>query len=176
MVKASPKGVTLIEVITVLALLGVLMTAWAYSFNPILMALSSQQDRMGLNMLQSGLEKAASDLRSAVALQNDPNKAIRYTLRESGVVRSYILYLYHPSDSWPPNFTQSTYQLRKASLTGGISGTFSYGSGDLILRDVVPPPLSDLSAAGSVATMDVTLKKGDETFRLLCKVKRRAPG
>jgi len=176
MVKASPKGVTLIEVITVLALLGVLMTAWAYSFNPMLMALSSQQDRMGLNMLQPGLEKVASDLRSAVALQNDPNKAIRYTLRESGVERSYILYLYHPNDSWPPNFTQSAYQLRKASLTGGISGTFSYGSGDLILRDVAPPPLSDLSAAGSVATMDVTLKKGDETFRLLSKVKRRAPG
>ncbi len=155
-------------------LVGVLMTAAAYAMNPILLAWSSQQDRMELQRgLQHGLEKALRDLRPATALQTDADDAVRYTLWESGVSNSYILYLYHSSDSWPPAYNQTGYQLRKASLTGGIGGTFTYGAGDLLVRDIKPPPDSDLSVSGSVAVVDLTLVRADETFRLLERVKRR---
>ena len=174
MVGTTSNGVTLIELVISLLLFSVLMTAVAFSMNPILLAWSSQQDRMELQrQVQHGLEKAIRDLRVADALQNDANDAIRYTVRESGTDNSYILYLYNASDSWPPAFNQTSYQLRKASLSGGISGTFTYGSGDLLMRDIQPPTTSDLSVSGKVAILDLTLIRGDETFRLTERVKRR---
>lgn len=171
----TAKGITLIEMVISLLLAGVLMTATAYAMNPILLAWSSHQDRMELErQAQHGVERAIRDLRLATAFQNDANDAIRFSLLESGVSNSYILYLYHANNSWPPAFDQTSYQLRKASLTGGIGGTFAYGDGTLLLRDAQPPPTSDLSVSGSVATLDVTLVRNtDETFRLSQKIRRR---
>ncbi len=168
------RGVTLIELVIALLLFAVLMTAAAFAMNPILLAWSSQQDRMELQRgVQQGLEKAIRDLRLAKALQNDASDAIRYTIRESGTDNSYILYLYNASDSWPPAYNQTNYQLRKGNLSGGIGGTFTYGGGDLLMRDIQPPATSDLSVSGKVATFDLTLVRGDETFRLLERVKER---
>jgi hypothetical protein len=162
-------------IITLLLFAG-LMTATAVSINPILLAWSSQQDRMELQRQnQHGLEQAIRKLRLANALTNDANDAIRYTVRESGTDNSYILYLYNASDTWPPAFSQSSYQLRQAPLSGGINGTFTYGAGDLLTRDIKPPTTSDLSVSGSVATLDLTLTRFDETFRLIERVKRRNP-
>ena len=165
----------MIELVIALLLFAVLMTAAAFAMNPILLAWSSQQDRMELQRgVQQGLEKAIRDLRLAKALQSDANHAIRYTVRESGTDNSYILYLYNASDaSWPPAYNQTSYQLRKVSLSGGIGGTFTYGDGDLLMRDIQPPTTSDLSVSGKVATLDLTLVRGDETFRLLERVKER---
>ena len=153
---------------------GVLMTALAFSLNPILLAWSSQQDRLGLQrQAQHGLERAVRDLRLALAVQNDPKDAIRYTLREGGAVNAYILYLYSVGDIWPPAYGQPRYQVRRTPLIGGINGTFTYGSGTLLMRDVQPPPTSDLSVSGSVATLDLTLARGNETFHLLERTRRR---
>jgi type II secretory pathway pseudopilin PulG len=164
----------LIELLVSTALVGVLMTAVAYSMNPILLAWASHQDRMDLQrQSQHGLERALRDLRLATAFQNDSSDAVRYTVRESGISNSYILYLYNSANVWPPAYDQTRYQLRKASLTGGIGGTFTYGAGDLLMRDVQPPTTSDLSVSGSVATVDLTLVRSDETFRLIERVKRR---
>ncbi len=172
----TTNGITLLEVLISIGVFSALLAATAYALNPILLAWSSQQDRMELQrQLQHGLEKAVRELRTAVALQNDSSDAIRFTLRESGVSNSYILYLYNAGDTWPPAYSQTTYQLRRASLTGGISGTFTYGAGSLFLRDVKPPASSDLSVSGSLATLDLTLSRADETFRLLERAKRRNP-
>ncbi|MBI3616439.1 MAG: prepilin-type N-terminal cleavage/methylation domain-containing protein [Candidatus Omnitrophica bacterium] len=171
------QGWTLIEVVIVLLLFAVLLSAAAMSLNPILLAWSSHQDRMNLQrQIQLGLERGIRDLRLAGAMQNDATvtAAIRFTVRESGINNSYILYFYNASDAaWDNTYTQSSYQLRKAALTGGIGGTFTYGSGDLLMRDVQPPAASALSVSGSVATLDLTLIRGDETFRLIERVKRR---
>ena len=119
----------MIELLITLVLFGVLMTAVAMAMNPILLAWSTHQDRMELQrQVQHGLEKAVRDLRLADAYQDDANDSIRYTVRESGVNNSYILYLYNSANSWPPAYDQTTYQLRKATLTGGIGGTFTYGA------------------------------------------------
>lgn len=175
--KQSPRrGVTLVELLIALVLFGALMSAAALSFQPVLLAWSSQHDRMELQrQAVHGLERAVRDLRQATSLQNDSNDAIRFTLRESGVSNSYVLYLYNAADTWPPAFNQSTYQLRKASLTGGIGGSFTYGDGTLLMRDVQPPTTSDLSVSGSLATLDLTVARFDETFRLVDRVKRRNP-
>ena len=164
----------MIELIIALLLFGVLMTSAAMAMQPVLLAFSSQQDRWELTRTsQQGLEQAVRQLRLATSFANDANDAIRFAVRESGSSNSYILYLYHGSDSWPPSYNQSVYQLRQASLSGGINGTFTYGDGTLLMRQIKPPTDSDLSVSGSVATLDLTLTRGDETYRLVERVKRR---
>jgi len=136
------------------------------SWGDRLIALDIQED------LRQGLEKMLRDLRLATAIVS-ANDAIRYTVRESGVNNNYIFYLYHPSDTWPPLYTQSVYQLRKAPLSGGINGTFTYGAGSIYMKEVKPPPVSDLSTLGTVVTMDLTVSKYNETFHLLEKIRPR---
>ncbi len=168
------KGVTLIELMISILLFAMLMTASAFAINPVLLGWSSQQDRMEIQRsVQDGVEKATRDLRLAGTLQNDANHAIRFTVRESGVQNSYIFYLYNAADAWPPAYNQTTYQLYKASLTGGINGTFTYGAGTLLIRNISPPPTSDLSVSGSTATLDLTLSRGNETFHLAKEIKKR---
>ncbi len=170
----SDRGVTLIELLITLLLFAVLMTATAYSINPIFLAWSNQQDRMGLQRsVQDGIDKGIRHVRKANALQNDVNHAIRFTVRESGVQNSYILYLYNSANTWPPAYNQTRYELREATLVGGIGGTFTYGSGTLFVRGVSPPPTSDLAVSGSVATLDLTLNQNVETFHLIERAKRR---
>ncbi|MBI3332822.1 MAG: type II secretion system protein [Candidatus Omnitrophica bacterium] len=166
---------SLVELIIAMLLFSVLITAGAMSFHPILRAWPSQQDRMGMGrQVQHGMEGAIRQLRPATALQNDANGGIRLTVRENGNLNSYILYLYHPSDPWGLPFTQADgYQLRQAGLTGGINGSFTYGEGTLLMQYLKAPPDSNLSSSGSVATLDLTLSRGDDTLRLIERVKRR---
>lgn len=122
--------------------------------------------------LRQGMERMLQDLYLAQAIASS-NDALRYTVRESGVNNHYIFYLYHPSDTWPPLYNQTVYQLKKTTLSGGINGTFTYGSGLLYVKEVKPPPTSDLSLSGTVATIDLTVSKSDETFHLLQKIRPR---
>lgn len=183
------QGLSLVELIMATFFFGVLTTAIALSMNPYLLAWSSQQDRLELqHQLRHGLDVGLVSLRSAAKTLGDPADAIRFTrweltplpgLGSIGTETGYILYLYHPSDVWPPTYTQPAYQLRLARLTAGmtgaINGTFSYGSGTLLMRDLKPPPATDLSVLGKVAILDLTGLRGDEQFRLIEKVKRRGP-
>lgn len=172
-----PYGVTLVELMVTLGLFAALMTAVVLSFRPILLAWSNHQDRMSLQtQVQAGMEKVIRDLRLAKAMQSDTmvTDAIRFTVRESGVDNSYVFYLYSANDPlWDNTYPQPSYQLRKAGPTVGIGGTFTYGSGTLLIQNIQPPPVSDLSVSGSVATLDLTLVRFDETYRLFEKVKRR---
>ncbi len=123
---------------------------------------------------EHGLEKAIRNLRAAVALQNDPSNAIRYTLQQGAVQNSFILYLYNAADPFLPPYTQLTYQLRQAPLVGGIGGKFIYGAGTLLVSNVQPPPASVIQVAGSLATLDLSVTRGTETYRLVKQVRRRS--
>ena len=121
------------------------------------------------------------DLRKAKAIQSS-NDEIRFTIKDAfdpddpdsnDDDNNYIFYLYNASDSYPPIFNQSSYQLKKAELSGGIGGTFTYGSGRIILTEVLPPPTSDLSLSGNIATIDLSITRRDETIRLRSQVKPR---
>ncbi len=78
-----------------------------------------------------------------------------------------IFYLYNAADSYvpPPHFNQTSYQLKKATLSGGIKGTFTYGAGEVIANDVLPPSTSTLSLSSNLITIDLSAKRGDETLR-----------
>lgn len=165
------RGLTLIELIISVAVLAILAAALAYIFRVVLLSWSSQEKRAGIQVnLNRGMEEIARDLRKAKQISAVNNDEIRFTPDRSSY---YIYYLYNLNDPYPPSFNQGAYELKKAVLSGGISGTFTYGSGQIIISGVIPPPASDLSFSASLITIDLSVSRADETVRLRTRVKSR---
>lgn len=168
------KGMTLVELIIAAALTSVLAAAAVMVFNTVLLSWSAQTQRAGTDtQLGRAVEVMVRDLRQATQVQSAAGRdEVRYTLDG---VNFYIYYLYHASDSYvpPPAFTQSSYQLRRAVLAGGIGGTFTYGAGTLVVSEVLPPPTSDLSLSGNLLTVDLSAGSDDETLRIRTQVRPR---
>lgn len=169
-----PRGLTLIELMISIVLMSALGTAAILIFNVVLRSWSVQTERQGTDIqLDRAVEEVVRDLRQATQIQSVSGyDEIRYTQDGSNF---YIFYLYNASDSYapPPAFGQSSYQLWKGTLSGGISGTFTYGSGTLMASGILPPPTSDLSASGNLLTVDVSSKNGDETIQVRTQVRPR---
>ena len=165
-------GFTLIELMDVIGVFAVLTYTTTIAFTTVMETWGSQDAAIQVREdLRRGTEKMLRDLRLANAI-SVADDSIRYTVRESGSDNSYIFYLYHPDETWVPDYDESVYELRKATLAD-IGGTFTYGDGSLYIRDVVPPTTSDLSVSGSLITMDLTTSKYDETSRVLEKLRPR---
>ncbi len=164
------RGLTLIELIMTASMMAVLIGAMAYVFLVVLTGLSTQLDRAGIDIhIDRGIEEMARDLREAKIVQS-ANDEIRFTEDQATY---YIYYLYNANDSYPLSFNQSSYELREATLSGGIGGTFTYGSGRIIITGVLPPPTSDLSLTNNMITIDLSINKDDETVRSRTSVKPR---
>lgn len=167
-------GFTLIELMISIAMFAVLAITTTYLFRAVLLLWSSQEARGGINInLDRGIEEIVRDLREATQIQSTAGfDEIRF---KQGTASYYIFYLYNANDTYapPPAFNQTSYQLKKASLTGGINGTFTYGSGEPIVNGVVPPLTSDLSLASNLVTIDLTVTRGDETIRSRSAVRPR---
>ena len=157
-------------------LLSALALVSTFVFRAILLSWSSQEKRAGIDInLDRGIEEVARDLRKARQVQSTTNyNEIRFR-HGTSTSTYYIFYLYNASDSYvpPPAFNQSSYQLRRATLSGGINGTFTYGAGDIVVNDVAAPPTSDLSLSNNLTTIDLTVTRGDETIRSRTQVRPR---
>ncbi len=165
------KGFTLIELMMTIAMFVILALVVVYVLRAVLLSWSSQETRAGVDIsLDRGIEEVARDLREARQVSVVNNDEIRFTY---DLTNCYIYYLYSAGDSYPPSFNQSSYQLKKATLAGGINGTFTYGSGDIKVIDVLPPATSDLSLSSNLITLDLSIKRGDETIRSRTQVRPR---
>lgn len=168
--KKNIKAFTLIELLLTMLMIAVLMWVAVYVFQTVLLSWSSQETRAGLDIgLNKGIEIMVIDLRQASSIQSS-NDEIRFTV--DGVTY-YIYYLYNAVDPYPPAFNKASYDLRKAALSGGINGTFTYGSGSLVMLNVLPPPTSDLSLTNNVINIDLSVTRGSETVRSKTEVRPR---
>ncbi len=164
----SRKGLTLIELIITIVMFAILIVVTTYVFRVILLSWSSQETRAGIDIsLYRGVEEMVRDLREAKGVNTLNSDEIRFTQDQTTF---YILYFYNANDSYPPSFDQATYELKKATLSGSISGTFTYGDGQIIVTGVVPPPTSDLSLSGNIVTIDLSITRRDETMRTRTEV------
>lgn len=174
--RKTKKGLTLIEMMIAIVMLVGLTGAITYIFRAVLLSWSSQDTRAGIDInLDRDIEKVVRDLRKSKQASTVNNDEIRFSHDK---VIYYIYYLYNTSDTYPPTFGQSSYQLRKATLTGGLSGTFTYGSGDFIMSDIKPrtaftPARPVISFTSNMATMDISIARGDETIRSRTAVRPR---
>lgn len=165
------RGFTLIELMIAILFFVILTGVVAYVFHVILYSWYNQETRAGIDIdIDSATEEAVRDIREAKAVSSVNSDEIRFTADQSNY---YIYYLYNADDSYPPAFDESSYDLRRAPLTGGISGSFTYGTGKIIVIDVVPPPTSDLSISGNMVTIDLTVTRGGETVRSRTKIRPR---
>lgn len=149
-----------------------------YVFRAVLLSWSSAEERSGIDIvLDRAVEEMVRELREATAVNDSVNDdEIRFTTGGN----SYIYYLYNATDgSYPPNFDQATYDLKRTTLVGGIAGTFTYGSGRVIITDVVPPPIgsapqTDLSVdADNLVTIILKITRDDETITTKTQMKPR---
>ena len=164
-------GLTLIELMIAVIMFVIIVVVTAYVFRAVLLGWASTEEKRGIDIvLYRGMEEVVRDLREATELSSVNNDEIRFT---HDAVTYYIYYLYNSDDSYPPTFGESDYELRRAQLTGGINGTFTYGSGKLIMTDVVPPATSDLSISGDVVTIDLNVTRDNETVRSRTEVAPR---
>lgn len=162
---------TLIELMITIVMLVILVAVAAHIFRAVLLSWSSQEARAGIDIsLDRGIEEVARDLREARQVSVVNNDETRFT---QDLTNYYIYYLYSAGDVYPPSFNQSSYQLKKAALTGGFSGAFTYGAGYIIINDVLPPPTSDLSLSSNLITLDLSVKRGDEIIRSRTRVRPR---
>lgn len=165
------KGLTLIELMITIVMFVVLTAVVVYVLHAVLLSWSSEETRAGVDIgLDRGIEEVVRDLREARQASTVNNDEARFTY---DFTNYYIYYLYNAGDSYPPGFNQSSYQLKKAALTGGLTGTFTYGSGDIKIIDILPPPDSDLSLSSNLITIDLSVKRGDETIRSRTQVRPR---
>jgi len=109
----------------------------------------------------------AQDLRKATAVSQG-NYEIRFT-QDRGNFSIY--YLYNPNVTYPLTFSDPSllYQVRKAALSGNITSNFTYGSGNIIINDVLPPTNStspsNLSVSGNITTIDLSVARNGEIIR-----------
>jgi prepilin-type N-terminal cleavage/methylation domain-containing protein len=208
------KGFTLIETIIVTMLLAVMVAVMVTVFSVILTAWSSQEKRTGVDISVEDVIKRAvivdndlsvspalrMSLREAVAVSDHSGRdEIRFAVKQrdgvdqpslnaqgNPIFSYYIYYLYNSADgSYPPAFNQSSYQLKRAALSGATvstldAGTFTYGSGNTIVDSVLPPTYvsspSDLSVSNNVVTLDLSIMRGSERTRSRTRVKPRNIG
>ena len=167
------KGLTFIELMIVIAMLVILTAVLFYVLRTVFLIWPSQVTRAGIDIsLDTDIEQIVRDLRKGRVVQSASGyNEIRFTQDQSAF---YIYYLYHAADPYGPPFDAALlYQLRKAPLAGGLSGTFTYGSGDMIMTDVMAPPASILSLNNNLITLDLSVKRGDETIRSRTQVRPR---
>lgn len=179
------QGLTLVELMITTLMFVVLTGVTICVFRAVLLGGFSQETRTGINIsLGSGIEKMERDLREAIAVQSITDyDEIRFILQRrdenNRIIKNeydyYIYYLYNVNDSYvpPPAFSEDSYELRKAALADDINGTFGYGSGQIIITDILPPPTTDLSVSGGIVTIDLSVKRGDETIRSRTELKPR---
>lgn len=169
--REQKRGLTLIELMAAAALFVILAAATVYILRAALLSWSSQETRSGIDIsLDRGIEEIARDLRQARQVSFVNNDELRFT---RDLTNYYIYYFYNADDSYPSSFNQSSYQLKKTALSGGIGGTFTYGLGDIKIIDVLPPPTSDLSLSSNLITLDLSIARKDETIRSRTRVRPR---
>lgn len=168
------KGFTLIELMITIVLFALLTAVAFFVFRAVLLNWSSSEERSGIDItLDASIENMVRELREASQIVSTAGyDEIRFTPDYGNY---YVYYFYNASDSYtpPPAFDQDSYEVRMATLTGGINGTFTYGDGQILITDALPPTTSDLSFTGNMITIDISITRGDETIRSRTEVRAR---
>ena len=167
--RRNKKGFTLLEVIFTLTLIVFLISSVLFVYIVAFKNSYYLGNRTDVHeKLHFALERIVRDVRKANVV-SVANNAVTFTLNESGVDTSYRYYLYNASDVWPPAFNQTTYDLRRAAVTG-----FAYGNGDLIVSGLDKPSNTSITSSGNVAkvTLGVT-PSGDKLFSISGYVRPR---
>jgi len=168
------KTVTLVELLIATVILTILTGVTIGVFFTVIRGWSAYEAKAAADAIaHRGVNEAVLDLREARAITSLSSDEIRFTVFTNGSQSDSIYYLYNSGDAYPPSFNQDSYELRRAAVSGGIAGNFTYGSGVIIARNILPPPNSDLSLSGNLATIDLSISQNNEVIRSRTEVRPR---
>ena len=157
-------GLTILELLFALVLVVFLVTSISMIYVITIKGWDNLGHRSDLHKkLIFGLERIGRDVSEAKDIAVS-NQSLRFTLREAAGDVSYIYYLHNASDSWPPNFNQASYNLMRTNLTGGINGTFTYGTGEIIVTNLKPPAFTNMALSGDTATLTLTGQEKNDSI------------
>jgi len=165
------RGFTLVEVLLVSLMIPAIIAMLFFMFQAVTESWAMQGTRAGLSVsMNKALRTMSLDLRNARQVISQGNHELRFT--QDGLTY-FVYYLFSESDSYPPRFDDTLYQLKKTTLSGGMDGSFQYGSGDLVARGILAPPTSSLSFQSPVVTIDLTAQQGHASLRLVHTIRPR---
>ena len=187
------KGFTIIEMLIVIGMLVFLMGIAMYVFQVIITTWVSTEGRTGISLrTDRAMNMMVRDVREASSIGQARQHEIRFSVKRrqsdgTAIPDTYdhfIYYFYNAADVYPSNFAQSLYDLRRATLSGVTgsdlsTGTFTYASGQFVAGGMLSPHTaspahpSDLAVNGGVATLDLSIKSGDETIRTRTEITPR---
>ena len=148
---------TLVELAITVLLMSVLSGVMVFVFITLTGQWSSGEKRASVDIgMDRGMEEMVRDLREANQALSS-NDEMRYTRDGS----NYSIYYFYNN------------QVRKAVLTGGLSGTYTNSTGRIVIRNVVMPAVSNLSLSNNTINIDISISRGNETVRQYTAVRPR---
>jgi len=177
--KNRSRGFTLVEMLLVSLMIPAIIAMLFFMFQAVTKSWAMQGARAGLSVsMNKALRTMSLDLRNARRVVSQGNQELRFT-QDGSTYFVYYLFSksesspFSESDAYPLRFDGALCQLRKATLSGGINGNFQYGSGDLVAKGILAPPVSSLSFQSPVVTIDLTAQQGRDSLRLVRVVRPR---
>ncbi len=168
------RGITLLEMIFTITLIVFLVSSVLAIYIVCLQGWNNLGHQTDIHeKVHFGLERMIRDARESPSLV-----VANHSLRFQNGATGYIYYLYNSSDTWVPAYNQSSYELRKATLTtAGSAGiaddTFTYGSGDVVATGIMPPPQTSITASGNIALITLKGQQGTDSLSVRGYVRPR---
>ncbi len=173
------RGFTLVEVLLVSLMIPAVIAMLFFMFQAVTDSWTMQGTRAGLSVsMNKALRTMSLDLRNARRVVSQGNQELRFTQDGSTYFVYYLFsksasYPFSKSDAYPLKVDSDLCQLRKATLSGGMDGNFQYGSGELVAKGILPPPVSSLSFQSPVVTIDLTAQQSRDSLRLVRTIRPR---
>jgi len=173
------RGFTLVEVLLVSLMIPAVIAMLFFMFRAVTDSWTMQGARAGLSVsMNKALQTMSSDLRNARRVAGQDNRELRFTQDGSTYFVYYLFsksasYPFSKSDAYPLKVDSDLCQLRKATLSGGMDGNFQYGSGELVAKGILPPPVSSLSFQSPIVTIDLTAQQSRDSLRLVRTIRPR---
>lgn len=163
------KGMTLVELIVVIAMMGILTTTIMFVYNFHFKSWNESYTRSLIRgNLAQALELASTQLRKAQTIDALAESSITFTADSGSGTSSYRLYLYNAGDPEPnPPYTQSTYSLRFAQ------DSINYGDGAVLSSDIARPTSPAFAISGKVISINLTALRGEQQIAMRTKVRPR---
>ena len=163
------KGMTLVELIVVIGMMGILTTTVLFVFNFHFKSWNESYTRSLIRgNLAQALELVSNRLRHAQTIDEVTESSITFTASSNSGTSLFRLYLYNADDPEPnPPYTQSTYSLRFAQ------DSVDYGDGVLVSSDIAQPTSVAFSLSDKVISIELTALRGDQEIKMRTKVRPR---